>query len=212
MWPTIHINGNTITVTVDGIPDSFINGVSTEGAGSTLSYSFPLYTYTSSNGTVTRFVSNNSHNFFEASAARPLDTVFPDGTKRTYTHKIVQYCAGGYEFGQCQSTLQYGLRLSTVTNSNGYQLKFYYALNKASISESEIYSWSRLTSIKALNNKAERCDLFRLLHDHPELADIDHIEQCWRKYHYRFGRAADPLHRLPTYRCFQDQAPRIGNG
>ncbi|MEP3464606.1 MAG: hypothetical protein ABJN65_01150, partial [Parasphingorhabdus sp.] len=155
---TLHISGNTATFTVDGVSDTFVNGVSTEGNGSSYIYSSPLYTYTSSDGTVTRFVSNSSYNFFEAATARALDTVFPDGTKRTYNHKIVQYCAGGYELGVCQSVLQYALRLQSVNNSNGYQLKFNYALSKTSLVESEYYDWSRLTSIKALNNAVEYCN------------------------------------------------------
>ena len=161
---TIEVVGATTIVTIDGRSDSFTpsgsNYVSTEGEGATLVLAGGIYTYTSRNGVSARFASNTGYvySFYEGEIARLGSVTYPDGTSRTTAMKVQTYCPSGYENQVCQGPLYYVGRLQSVTNSNGYQLKFSYASNATKVSDVNYADWGRVTSVTAINNAVEYCD------------------------------------------------------
>jgi len=161
----IYSDGYNFIVTLDGQSNRFTlsSGVytTTEGDGATLVQTGGTFTYTSRDGMQAQFLLNSAYYpFYDASYARPTTLTYPDGTRLQYHYKIVQYCPGGLDEGQCYVGYKYAQRLQSVTNNRGYQLKLIYStatlndLNPAQIYE----KWSQPTSVKAINNAVEYCD------------------------------------------------------
>jgi RHS repeat-associated protein len=169
----ISAAGTTYTVYVDGYSDSFtLSGglggtfTPTEANGSSLVWSGSTFTYTSRNGTVATFSWNSAGlPFWDATVARATTIVHPDGTRIRFFHKIVQYCPGGEEGDPpevplyCPAGYRYALRLQSVTNNHGYQLKFTYATNTLDDrnAATSYDVWSRSSSVMAINNAVDYC-------------------------------------------------------
>ncbi len=159
-------SGSTYIITIGGSSDSFTlsGGVftATEGNGATLTRSGSDYTYTSPNGTSVLFRRNlaGATAYWDAGFARALSVTTPSGAKTTFTYKEMGFCPGGMEGGICPSGNKIALRLSSVTNSNGYQLKFAYQNNTINelVPGQEYTNWASMTNVRALNNANEYCN------------------------------------------------------
>ena len=199
---TIELVGGTYLVTIDGHADGFTASgggfTSTEGEGATLVLAGGIYTYTSREGVIARFASNSGYvyTFYEGELGRLGSITYPDGTVKTFTFKVVTYCPGGYESGVCQSPLYYVGRLSSVTNSNGFQLKFTYAFNDTptiKVSDVNYADWGRVINVAAINNAIEACS---------PSADTCTLTGTWPKLLYAetpSKTVTDPLNRVTTY-------------
>jgi RHS repeat-associated protein len=161
---TLNASGGSAAVTINGVSDTFtLSGstyVSTEGNGATLVNASGIYTYTNRDGVVARFEDNSGYfySFYQSSLGRVSDITYPDGTKVNYTYKVGVRCGPGWENGTCPTAVKNVARLQSVTNSNGYQLKFSYAYNDAEIDVANYSSWATVASVKAINNGVEYCD------------------------------------------------------
>lgn len=161
----IFQSGSTYTATVEGVSDAFTlaGGVytPTEANGSSLTKSGTTFTYTGRNGVVATFSQNTGGSpFWDAPLARATSITYPDGTRVSYTYKIIAFCPGGEEGGTCPSGTHLAMRLQSVNNSHGYQLKLSYATNTLNDgSPATSYDeWSRVTLARAINNAVEYCD------------------------------------------------------
>lgn len=160
---TLTQSGSLVTVTINGSSDTFtVSGstyTATQGNGATLVYAFGIYTYTTRTGVVANFTSNTNYfySFYQSTLGTIADITFPSGTKVTYTYKEGVKCSGGWENGSCPGTLKTVIRLQSINNSNGYQLKFSYAYNGTEIDGSNFASWAGVASVKAINNALEYC-------------------------------------------------------
>ena len=129
---TIVLVGNQYVVTLNGQSDSFTSSgssfISTEGNGATLVSSLGFYIYTSRDGVIATFRSNQGFalSFFDGELARLSSVKYPDGTSVQYFFVVQTYCPGGYESRVCTSPIYYVARLNGVHNSNGYTLKLSY--------------------------------------------------------------------------------------
>jgi hypothetical protein len=166
----IHQSGSTFTVSVGGGSDSFtLSGTTytpTEANGASLVKSGATYTYTSRDGLVATFTWNSAGlPFWDATVARATFITFPDGTRIHFHHKIVPFCPGGEEGDPpevpltCPGGYRYALRLQSITNNHGYQLKFSYVSNVLDDRDpSTSYStWSSVGNIRAINNAVDHC-------------------------------------------------------
>jgi len=122
--------------------------------------------------------------------------VAPNGTKTDFTYKVVTYCPGGLESGICPSGNKNALRLQSVTNTNGYQLKFTYqsnTLNDLVVGQS-YDEWSKVTNVRTINNAVEYCN---------PAADSCTFTNSWSSLTYGSNAAGatvtDPLNRVTTY-------------
>lgn len=159
----IYQSGSTYIVGVDDSSDSFTLSAGvytpTEGNGASLSLSGSTYTYTNSAGVVATFLLNDGTPYWDQGLARGTSVTYPDGTKVSFTYRIVEYCPNGEEGGICPAGWYRAMRLQSVTNNRGYQLKMSYASNQLNdLYPAQIYDeWSRLTSVMAINNAVEYC-------------------------------------------------------
>ena len=165
---SITAGGGQTIVTYNGSTDAFTGSgsafVSATGDGAALTQ-LPngSYRYTSRDGIVIYFATNIGYQnaYYDASIARATSVTYPDGTVVTYTYKVVNYCAGGYEDGVCQGAITLAQRLQSVTNNHGYQLKFTYAAStipKGGLPEDNYYAYNNVTAVAAINNAVEYCD------------------------------------------------------
>lgn len=166
----VVVSGNVYTVTVNGDSNSFTKAgstfTSTEGDGSTLVETPTQFTYTARNGAVV-YLSPNAGSLpvTDAGYARVNTVVAPDGTVTTFNWKLLTYCFdtleqsnGGVWF--CPSGYRVGMRLQSVTNSNGFQLKLSYAsniLNEQVVGQGYA-DWSKIVSVRGINNGVEYCN------------------------------------------------------
>lgn len=204
---TIQVSGGIYTATVDGRSDSFTlsGGVftPTEGEGASLVQSGISFTYTSRNGTVAHFTTNTgfASPVYGGATARLGWVTYPDGAARFYDYKTSYYCDSDYEEGVCLGYRWVVIRLQSVTNNSGYQLKYSYADNSAQFDYTRLADWSRVTSIKAINNAVEYC--------YPA-GDTCSLTGSWPSLTYGTAAAdpdgtvpvtvTDPLNRVTQYR------------
>ena len=162
--------GSTYTVTMNGASETFTyNGSSfdsTEGSGSTLTGSLGMLTYTARDGTTVTFQLNTGGApFYDAPQYRPLNMIRPNGLKVTYLYKRLAFClepaVDQNEQVYCPTGKnRVAERLQSVTNSNGYMLKFSYAADTIDPlgAGTDYESWSQLSSVKAINLGSEFCN------------------------------------------------------
>ena len=154
-------NGSYVTVTIDGQSDGFnaFGGSfsTTEGSGSTLVLSGGVYTYTRGDGTVATFGGGAAYYGGDAfpSTARATSITDPDGSKLSLQYLTKTYCRGGYENNRCQTPLEYATRLESVSNNAQYKLVFAYAASPTQLTADNIFDWSRITSVKAVNSACD---------------------------------------------------------
>jgi RHS repeat-associated protein len=101
--------------------------------GSTLTATTSTFTYTASDGTVTTFDRTYSgYNYYGTIAAVGTSITYPTGEKITLTYKAISG----------------GLRLQSVNNNSGYQLKLSYPTSTS------FY----ISQVQAINNAVDYCD------------------------------------------------------
>jgi RHS repeat-associated protein len=159
---TLSQSGTVVTATVNGESDSFdiIGGVyvPTEGNGSSLTLSGIVYTYTSRDGTIVKFNQSLGYfSYYQSTLGQASEILHPDGSKTVFTYKVAEHCGSGWENGDCPSGAMPIARVQSVTNSNGYQLKFSYAFNGEQTTMSTFRNWANVASVKAINNASEYC-------------------------------------------------------
>lgn len=166
----ISQSGSTFTVSVGGMSDSFTQSgttyAPTEANGASLVQSGATFTYTGRNGLAATFTLNSAGlPFWDSTVARATFITFPDGSRIHFHHKIVPFCPGG-EAGDppevpltCPSGYKYAMRLQSITNNHGYQLKFTYATNSLDDRDpSTSYDlWSSVVTVRAINNAVDHC-------------------------------------------------------
>ena len=203
---TIQLVGGLYIVTLNGKSDSFAPSgggfAGTEGNGATLQNLSGTYVYTARDGTTARFAGNAGYPypFYEGELARLASITYPDGTMLTYTFTVQTLCTSEYAGNVCQTNpFNYVARLQSVTNNNGYQLKFSYASNSNRLIIDNYEAWGTLISVTAINNAVEYCD--------PQ-ANTCTLTGNWPKVVYTqttdgFGNqifiATDPLGRATSY-------------
>lgn len=199
-------NGSTYLVTIGGQSDSFTKSgsiyTSTEGNGATLTQNTVNLVYTSRDGTVGNFLQNTSGSaYWDTGYARLTSVVSTSGLRTDFTYKVVSYCPGGLEDGFCPAGNKNALRLQSVTNTNGYQLKLTYQTNILNdlVIGQEYTDWSKITNVRAINNADEYCN---------PSADSCSLTGSWPSL--TIGRSidgsgtltetvTDPLNRVTTY-------------
>lgn len=118
----------------------------------TLSESGTEYVYIDMGGTEYRFskaLVANGESYYEPVAAVGTSITKPSGSVTTLHYSGDSYSLGG-------ATI-YTIRLQSVTNNAGYQLKFEYDANTPSSSD-EGDAWYRIEQVTAINNAEEYCD------------------------------------------------------
>jgi RHS repeat-associated protein len=185
----IYQSGNSYTVVVNGESDGFTlsAGVftSTEASGASLTVSGATYTYTNRDGVVVMFQRNyGSLPYHDQPFARGVSIKKPNGETTRYWYKTITFCLSGTENGACPAGQRYAMRLQSITNSNGYQLKFNYYTNTLNDGDSNnSYDvWSRIKDVQAINNKVEACDV---------AADTCAVSASWPKQSYSGGDVTD---------------------
>jgi RHS repeat-associated protein len=162
----IVLSGTIAIVTINGDSTSFTKSgttyTATEGDGATLTQSTVNLTFTARDGTVVALLQNTSGSpYWDAGYARVTSITTPNGVRTDFNWKVTSYCPGGTEPtpATCPAGFKNALRLQSVTNTNGFQIKLGYAsnlLNDLNIGQS-YDDWSRVTSVKGINNGVEYC-------------------------------------------------------
>ena len=158
---TINSSGGKVMVSIGGSSDSFVQSGSTftsdQGNGATLTLAGD-YTYTSADGTVAVFApANGEYERMAANMGWVRYIVKPDGTRLDYSYLARDYCPQAPTGGSCAVPLARSVRLQSLTNNFGYQLKFAYASNTLT-DVSQLDAWNRLASVRGINNAVEYCD------------------------------------------------------
>ncbi|WP_379554145.1 hypothetical protein [Qipengyuania sp. DGS5-3] len=154
---TVELAGNTATVTLGGSALTFtkVGGVwqNDQGSSSTLTETSSTFMFTGSGGTQITFNRTimNGASYYRSAAAVATDITAPTGQKTTLHYKTDTYFIS-HPFGGSYSVNV--IRLASVTNNAGYQLKFHYAQNDPNQSSN---AWYRITKVTALNNATEYC-------------------------------------------------------
>lgn len=158
---TISASGAVYTVSLGGSSESFTlsGGVytSNEGKGSTLSFNSGTqkYSYTSSTGDVVVFDKALSETVpYVADQGQVASVAHPSGETLTYSYKTVSLCV--VSGGGCSSHVP-AIRLQSVTNNLGYQLKLTYSSNVA-VNSTDQTAWQTLTNVIGINNAVDYCD------------------------------------------------------
>ncbi|MDO8297680.1 MAG: RHS repeat-associated core domain-containing protein [Caulobacter sp.] len=155
---TINSDGTVYTVSFGGTSESFdlVGGVYTpgEGQGSTLTFDAgtQLYTYRSGDGVVAVFSKALNGSPFAwlpaANEARVTSITRPSGEVLTFNYRSVTVTSP-YTYT--------AHRLQSVTNNLGYQIKFEYALNTATLAD-HLNSWLTVTKVTGLNGATDYCN------------------------------------------------------
>lgn len=157
--PVVSFNGSSASFTSTGPgwePDA--------RDGSTLNYSAGVYIYTARDGMTIRFqVDGNQFVGQEVGLAAPALVTFPNGVQWRFSYQNDLYAVQGEPDPECVKnctqpiTRYYWKRLSSVTTSAGYQLKFSYASNTLT-NEEDLGTWGQLSRVTGINNAVEACD------------------------------------------------------
>ncbi len=195
----VVLSGSTAIVTINGNSSSFTKSgttyTTTEGDGETLTQIGADLIFTSRDGTVATLRQNTGGSpYWDAGYARVMSITTTNNVRTDFAWKVTNYCPGGTEPGPqpCTGGFKNALRLQSVTNTNGFQLKLSYAsnvLNEANIGQ-EYDSWSRITSVKGINNGVEHCS---------PTADTCSLTGAWPSLTFGNGTVTDALNRVTTY-------------
>ncbi|SDD72896.1 RHS repeat-associated core domain-containing protein [Sphingomonas sp. YR710] len=155
--------GAAVRVSVGGSSDYFdydsgtASYVARQGNGAKLVYSGGSYTYTTNNGTVAVFGSGAGYDGYQANLGIVSSITFPNGVTWNYAYKVFGYCTTGTDdHGHCTTALAYSIRLQSVTNTLGYQIKLSYAANTID-DPSNLVWWHQIVQVTAINNAVEYC-------------------------------------------------------
>uniref|UniRef100_UPI0035CBF949 RHS repeat-associated core domain-containing protein n=1 Tax=uncultured Sphingomonas sp. TaxID=158754 RepID=UPI0035CBF949 len=187
----VATDGSTAAVEIDRTTHTFslVSGAlkSDQRDGSTIAYDGTSITYTDKNGTIFRFdktIMANLANYKGTPVSVATLITRPDGMKTYLSYKRSSYVSGS-------STL-YVVRLQSVTNSLGYQLKYSYASN--TLSSTTVDAWALISDVAAINNAVDYCD---------PTADSCSLTQAWPHVAYSVSGSVetvtDPAARTKSY-------------
>jgi RHS repeat-associated protein len=156
--PTVYFMGRSVTFVL---------------SGSTYLTSFPFgdslssdrKTFTSKDGTIIHFDLSVSPG--EYADTTGTSVLFSDGEQWNYNYKIVTVTYGSYSYND--------IRLSSINNASGYQIKLGY--------DSDVVStggWYTLNNAIAINNAVEACN---------PLSDICSVSSSWPRVDYAYDNA-----------------------
>lgn len=157
-WVSIDTAG-AVSVTIGITSEKFVLSGSTyvpvNGGASKLTHpSASAWVYTRGDGT--------QYSLFRDSSTDPIvmtgisEIKYPSGRK-VNLHWVRKMFVIPCPLRPCPTTTRQ--RLSSITNSSGYQLKFSYAHNGGAVPPSTLIpSWMTLTKIQAINNQIDACD------------------------------------------------------
>lgn len=199
-------DGSFLYVTFAGNSDSFpiTGGNSTTGSGATLVGVSGGYTYTTRDGVIVQFSKNSNYNYgyYNGNVAQANSATYPDGTVVNYNYKVTRYCPEGYENRVCQGVFHFAVRLQSVTNNLGYELKFSYKRDdipdniNGGDDDQLYYDYNNVVSVAAINLVNEYCN---------GLADSCALAGNWPKATYVQASGAstfsvtDPMGRTTNY-------------
>lgn len=159
-WVNINSSGE-VSITTSGTSERFVLSGSTyvpvNGGSSKLTRpSYTTWVYEKGDGTrYTLFRDDVSDPSITLSGISEIQ--YPTGQKIQLHWVTKAFQLPGCTLRPCATTNRQ--RLSSITNSSGYQLKFSYAQNWGGIGPSTgIAGWITLTKIQAINNKIDACD------------------------------------------------------
>jgi RHS repeat-associated protein len=186
----IDFNGTVYTVTTGDSSETFhySGGVFTsdQAQGSTLTLSGGVYTYAQTNGTVLQYsTAVGGYATGAAPLARLTSVAAADGRVDTVNYRVATMTAGS---GMGSATLKF-VRIQSVTNNFGYQLKYSYAANTLS-QTSDISGWHSRTGYKGINNAIDYC---------APTADTCTYSQSWPSVAISGPFVTDNLNRSTTY-------------
>ncbi|MEP5937330.1 MAG: RHS repeat-associated core domain-containing protein [Erythrobacter sp.] len=166
------------TVNIGGTQRTFslVSGIyqSDQGTGETITTNFTTgtHTYTGRDGTQIIFkeayVANGESYYGQASAL--AETIIRPSGQRTNLHYKNSSYTISFQFG---SFTVYTVRLQSVTNNSGYQLKFDYSSDNLSSSTAD--DWYNISEVTAINNAVEYCN---------PLADNCSVASTWPNLTY----------------------------
>ncbi|WP_157783626.1 RHS repeat domain-containing protein, partial [Rhizorhabdus wittichii] len=116
------------------------------------------YTFTDRDGAVIEFAQANgaSYDRFVANLGWATYVLYPNGTRWDFHYRSQTYCPQPLSVGSCPVANATSVRLQSVTNNFGYQLKLEYGANTlADINGLDI--WNQVTKVIAINNAIESC-------------------------------------------------------
>ena len=157
---SISVSGSTAKASLGGAAQTFTktNGVwqSDQGDGSTLAETTSSFVLTASDGTQITFDRNlvaNGNGYYGDATGVATIVLQPNGRKTA-----LQYRQGTYFITAPDGSYVelYVIRLESVINNSGYQLKYEYSSND--INQSGANRWLRITKVTAINNAIEYCD------------------------------------------------------
>jgi RHS repeat-associated protein len=160
---TINTNGATTIVSIGGSSDSFTSVGSSytadQGNGATLTTSGGDYIYTTSSGVVADFApANNQSDKYGSNAGWIRFITYKNGDRWTFNYIVGQWCRLGYGSGaSCTVPQSSSVRVQSVTNRFGYQLKVDYASNTLA-DYPGLADWYRITKVTGINNAVEYCN------------------------------------------------------
>ncbi|WP_081477078.1 RHS repeat domain-containing protein [Sphingomonas sp. PAMC 26605] len=186
-------NGSNAAVEIDRTNHTFslVNGVmqSDQRDGATLTYDNTLITYTDKDGTVYVFdkaIMDNAASYMAGNhpVAIVKSVTRPTGLKTYFNYVRASYVSSG--------TTAYAVRLQSVTNSLGYQLKYSYATN--ALSSTTVRDWAHIVDVAAINNAVDYCD---------PAADSCALTQAWPHVAYSVSgnveTVTDPAARTKSF-------------
>ncbi|MXO57689.1 RHS repeat domain-containing protein [Pontixanthobacter gangjinensis] len=124
--------------------------IALHGEQGTLTEDATEYTYTTAGGAIYNFSKTlvaNGESYYEAVEAVGTTIISPSGSKTTLTYRGDSYPFSG---------TMYVVRLQSVTNNAGYQLKFDYPVDTPT--SANVDDWYRIDKVTAINNSQEYCD------------------------------------------------------
>lgn len=157
---SISTDGTIITVSLGNSSETFTNLTSDQGLGSTLAFNAGTseYTYGRKDGTIAIFGSGSGSYGRYGNLGYVKSITYPNGIKWTFNNVSGQWCPDGYWNGSsCTTATSPAVRVQSVTNNAGYQLKLNYASDVLTDRASQ-ESWYRVTKVTGLNNAVEYCD------------------------------------------------------
>lgn len=163
---SITVSGATYSVVTDVETEIFTlsGGVFTpaSNSGATLTQSGPTYTFTSAAGAVASFTTTYCYTGTGVpctAKAFQIERISPNGEATQY-HYVSQAYIRGFDPVTGDPILGTAVRLQSVTNNRGYQLRYTYKANSiagAGPLNTRVANWLAVASVTGVNNAVDYC-------------------------------------------------------
>jgi len=195
---TINASGNSYTVSIGAVSEIFTRAGSSfspvSNNGSTLIAVAGGFRFVSSSGDLYSFGTG-------VSAAQPyvaniavIEYILKaNGERIQYNYFKREYCEGEDPYSSECTDYQYAIRLESITNNYGYQLKYYYTENEVNANNSQYFV--NHIAVRGINNAIDYCD--------PSAPTPCNFTQIWPSVTYNNAfvatQATDQSGRITTY-------------